>query len=133
MDSFEILLRLTVALAIGLLIGVERAWHQRADQDSRAAGIRTFALSGLIGGVTGVIGLTLGPVFAGLAFLGYAAVLLAFQWREAVETDSVGATTAIAGLAVFLLGTFRDAEQFGEHDFTTQRYYDRVVAARMTW
>ena len=105
MDSFEILLRLSVALAIGLLIGVERAWHQRADQDSRAAGIRTFALSGLIGGVTGVIGLTLGPVFAGLAFLGYAAVLLAFQWREAVETDSVGATTAIAGLAVFLLGT----------------------------
>ena len=39
----------------------------------------------------------------------------------------------IPDIAVFLLGTFRDAEQFGEHDFTTQRYYDRVVAARMTW
>ncbi len=105
MDNSEILLRLTVALAIGLLVGVERAWHQREDQDRRAAGIRTFALSGLIGGVSGIIGLTLGAVYSGLVFLGFAAVLLTFEWREAVKTESVGATTAIAGLAVFLLGT----------------------------
>ena len=39
----------------------------------------------------------------------------------------------VQNIAVFLLGTFRDAEVFGENDFTKQRYYDRVVAARMTW
>lgn len=104
MENSDLFLRLAVALAIGLLVGVERAWHQRDDQDRRAAGIRTFALSGLIGGVTGIVGAHLGAVFAGFALLAYAAILLAFEWREAVETRSLGATTAVAGLAVFLLG-----------------------------
>lgn len=104
MGNSDLFLRLAISLAIGLLIGVERAWHQREDQDRRAAGIRTFALSGLIGGVTGILGQSLGGLFVGLVFMGYAAVLLTFEWREAVETQSVGATTAIAGLAVFLLG-----------------------------
>lgn len=104
MGNSDIFLRLAISLAIGLLIGVERAWHQRDDQDRRAAGIRTFALTGLIGGISGILGQSLGGFFAGLVFTGYAAVLLAFEWREAVETQSVGATTAIAGLAVFLLG-----------------------------
>ena len=104
MSNSDLFLRLAIALAIGLLVGTERAWQQRDDQDSRAAGLRTFALSGLIGGVAGIIGQSIGAVFTGLAFLGYVAVLLAFQWREAVETRSVGATTAVAGLAVFLLG-----------------------------
>ena len=39
----------------------------------------------------------------------------------------------IQGIAVFLLGTMIDAEQFGERVFTTHRYYDRAVASRMTW
>ena len=104
MDNADLFLRLAVALAIGLLVGVERAWHQRDEQDSRAAGIRTFALSGMIGGVAGIVGQQLGAVLAGFALLAYAAVLLAFEWREAVATRSMGATTAVAGLAVFLLG-----------------------------
>ena len=105
MGNSDLFLRLAIALAIGLLVGLERAWHQREDQDRRAAGIRTFALTGLIGGLAGILGQTLGAVFSGLAFLGFTAVLLAFEWREAAETRSLGATTAIAGLAVFLLGT----------------------------
>lgn len=104
MANSDLFLRLALALAIGLLVGVERAWHQRDDQDRRAAGIRTFALSGLIGGVAGILGQQLGAAFAGLALVSYAAILLAFEWREAVEMRSMGATTAVAGLAVFLLG-----------------------------
>ena len=104
MDNADLFLRLAVSLAIGLLIGVERAWHQREDQNRRAAGIRTFALVGLIGGISGILGQVLGPIVTALAFVGFAGVFFAFQWREAEETQSVGATTSIAGLTVFLLG-----------------------------
>ena len=45
MDSLDLLLRLGVALAIGLLTGIERSWNIR-DKDSllHASGIRSFAL-----------------------------------------------------------------------------------------
>src|SRR5262249_61643071 len=56
MDLQELLSRLAVALGIGLLIGLERGWRRRgATPGSRAAGIRTFALSGLLGGVIGAL------------------------------------------------------------------------------
>ena len=54
MGESELLSRLAVALALGLLVGLERGWHSRAeDERQRAAGFRTFALSGLLGGVSG--------------------------------------------------------------------------------
>lgn len=109
MSTDPLLLRLAVSLAIGLLIGVERAWHQREDQDRRAAGIRTFALAGLIGGLVGALAPSLGAGFAGLAFLAFTLVFAGFEAWEAVATGSFGATTAVAGLAVFLLGALATA------------------------
>lgn len=109
MSTDPLLLRLAVSLAIGLLIGLERAWHQREDQDSRAAGIRTFGLAGLIGGLTGALTPSLGTGFAGLAFLGFALVFAGFEAWEAIATRSFGATSAVAGLAVFLLGALATA------------------------
>ena len=48
----ETLLNLGLALALGLLVGVERGWQEReAAERSRLAGIRTFGLIGLLGGV----------------------------------------------------------------------------------
>ncbi len=50
----ELLLRLGLALAIGLLVDIERHWREReAAPDSRTAGIRNFGLSGLLGGSPG--------------------------------------------------------------------------------
>ena len=104
MTNDSLILRLAVSLAIGLLIGLERAWHQRDDQDKRAAGIRTFALAGLTGGLTAVLGQTLGGGFASAGFLAFTLIFAGFEAREAILTNSFGATTAIAGLVVFLLG-----------------------------
>ena len=55
--EFEALLpRVALALGIGLLIGLERGWRTReAESGSRTAGVRTFAISGLLGGITGAI------------------------------------------------------------------------------
>ena len=45
-------LDLASALAIGLLIGAERGWSAREILDTRlSAGIRTFGLVGLLGGL----------------------------------------------------------------------------------
>jgi hypothetical protein len=48
MDFEELLSRVALAFGIGLLIGLERGWHTRdAAPGKRAAGVRTFAVSGL--------------------------------------------------------------------------------------
>ena len=56
MDTRDLFERLGLALAIGLLIGLERGWRERDFGDGeRAAGIRTFALIGLLGGLGGAM------------------------------------------------------------------------------
>ncbi|HKR15864.1 MAG TPA: MgtC/SapB family protein [Rhizorhapis sp.] len=102
-----LLSRLAVALAIGLLVGLERGWHTRDQEEGkRAAGLRTFALSGLLGGVAGAMALATNPVVLGLCFIGYAGVFAAFQWLEAKENKDLGATTVVAGLLTFALGAY---------------------------
>ena len=47
---------LGAALAIGLLIGLQRGWQERdLPEGGRVAGLRTFALTGLLGGVLGAL------------------------------------------------------------------------------
>ena len=46
--------RFALALGIGLLFGLERGWRMRREPPGgRTAGIRTFAISGILGGVVG--------------------------------------------------------------------------------
>ncbi|HEV2574232.1 MAG TPA: DUF4010 domain-containing protein [Beijerinckiaceae bacterium] len=106
MDSTEILSRLAVSLAIGLLIGLERGWRSREEQDhQRAAGLRTFALSGLLGGVTGVLSQQVGPALVGFVFVAYALAFTAFHWLEAKAEHNMSVTAVVAGMITFLLGT----------------------------
>ncbi|MDF5946674.1 MgtC/SapB family protein [Pseudomonas aeruginosa] len=50
------LVGLGLALASGLLIGLERGWQQRERPEGhRVAGVRTFALIGLLGGLGGLL------------------------------------------------------------------------------
>lgn len=73
---------LAAALAVGILIGLERGWREREGADgSRVAGLRTFALFGLLGGVLGVLSEALGPwpLVARLAGL---SILATVSYRE---------------------------------------------------
>ncbi|MES2600783.1 MAG: MgtC/SapB family protein [Pseudomonadota bacterium] len=106
MDQSQILSRLATSLAIGLLVGLERGWRTRGEQDhQRAAGFRTFALSGLLGGVTGAVALQTNGLVIGFVFLGYAAAFAAFHWLEAKAERNVSVTSVVAGMLTFLLGT----------------------------
>lgn len=105
MEQTALFSRLGVALAIGLLVGLERGWSKRTEEDhQRAAGFRTFALSGLLGGVAGLVSLDAGGIFLGMSFLAYAAAFTLFHWLEATTDQDLSVTSVIAGLLTFLLG-----------------------------
>ena len=101
LQEFE---RLGLALAVGLLVGLERGWREReAAEGSRVAGIRTFALIGLGGGLAALLtGPTVGLAF-GLVFAGFAALMIAAYIAD-TKPGGVGATTTVAALVTFLLG-----------------------------
>lgn len=107
MDEYEILTRLGLALAIGLLIGVERGWREREEAEGeRAAGLRTFALIGLFGGLWGLLSKELGPQALGLVFFAFAAAATLFRWREIEHEGTFGMTTLIAAFLAFSLGVY---------------------------
>jgi uncharacterized membrane protein (DUF4010 family) len=105
MDELDIFKRLGLALAIGLLFGMERGWHTRAESGGiRVAGIRTFALMGLFGGLSGWLARMLGPVVLGFIFVGYAVLITVSYWNSSRQSKDLGITTEIASLLVFALG-----------------------------
>ena len=119
MDIQELISRLAVALGIGLLIGLERGWRRRqASPGSRAAGVRTFAISGLLGGVIAALAQPLsshasggaasvvGGIVLGFGFAAYAAVIALFSRDENRAVGAFSATTAIAGMLTFALGAY---------------------------
>jgi len=104
MNEFEILQRAGLAVAIGLLIGIERGWQARQARDgSRVAGIRTFTL---IGGLGGICGLLPGAATLGLCLAGFAIPFGVFEWRRARAANNFSATGFIAGLMTFALGAY---------------------------
>ncbi|MEE6139862.1 DUF4010 domain-containing protein [Mycobacterium sp. 050128] len=84
-----------VALAIGLLLGLER---ERSHSRRLPAGSRSFALLSLVGAI--VASFNEWAVLAGLVVVG---ALLALAYFRTSERDP-GTTTAIAALATYLLG-----------------------------
>ncbi|MEP7242100.1 MAG: DUF4010 domain-containing protein [Gammaproteobacteria bacterium] len=114
MDLEGLLSRVALAFGIGLLIGLERGWRTReALPGSRAAGLRTFAISGLLGGLVGALaqgangtlGIS-GSILLGLAFLAFAVVITMFSRDENRASGTSSATTAIAALLTFILGAY---------------------------
>ena len=106
----HLLERLGVALAIGLLIGMERGWERRdRPEGSRTAGFRTFGLIGLLGGITAMIGGDSRVLLLSAVALALGAALVAGYWRETAREPDISLTTAIAGLITFGLGAIAGA------------------------
>jgi hypothetical protein len=93
------LISLSVALGVGLLIGVERE-RRKGDGPARAAaGVRTFAITALIGALAMLTG---SIVVVGIAGAGLVA-LVAVSYLHSGTRDP-GLTTEVALLATFLVG-----------------------------
>ncbi|HMS58276.1 MAG TPA: DUF4010 domain-containing protein [Tepidiformaceae bacterium] len=92
--------RLGVALGIGMLLGVERERRKVRAGGKAIAGIRTFALVSLAGGVAMVLGSE--PLLAVVGgFVGLAAITGYFRTGS---TDDPGLTTEAALVIAYLLG-----------------------------
>ncbi|MDI2030264.1 DUF4010 domain-containing protein [Saccharopolyspora sp. TS4A08] len=101
METTTALVHFATALAIGLLLGLERE-HSTAGQPVRPAGSRTFSLLSLVGAIAAA----LSPAML-IVTVGTAGVLVVAWYvlgaRASPEAD-LGATTEVAAVAAVLLG-----------------------------
>ncbi len=100
------IMRLALALAIGLLVGLERGWRERSEPaGSRTAGIRTFGAIGLLGGVAAALSAALASSAVLVAvFVVFGFVFGWFKFDEARNDRDFSVTGVIAAMLVFGLG-----------------------------
>lgn len=111
--EFKILWTLLTALGVGLLIGIERGWKGRVKEEGdRVAGLRTFSLTGLLGGIIGILSVPVGEWLLAAAFLSFALVVAVAHFVGSKESEDVGFTTSVALLITFSLGIW---SSFGNH------------------
>jgi uncharacterized membrane protein (DUF4010 family) len=98
-------LGLVVALAIGLIIGIERERRKGRGPEREPAGIRTFALASLLGAVAASIGNTAALVVGGT----FVAALAVSGYLRSKSPDP-GITTEVALMVTFFLGVLAMSE-----------------------
>ena len=105
-SELQLATRLCIAALIGLATGLEREWSGHATgPDARFAGLRTFFLLGLLGGIAGILTGNGQPAIAAAIGLGATALCVAGYAlavrRPGASTDG---TTEAAALSVIALG-----------------------------
>ena len=101
--TFEAVVPLLVATLGGVAVGVERQWSGHADgEKARFAGLRTFTLLGLLGGMSGHLWTSDGQWLAAL-LVGGSAALVVVAYAAASRRD-VDGTTEVAALVVLASG-----------------------------
>jgi uncharacterized membrane protein (DUF4010 family) len=104
-ENAQLFERLAVALAIGLLIGLERGWEYRQlPEGGRVAGIRTFGLLGVFGAIAVQLGGPYHELFLSASILAIAILMGVGYWRETTRGEDVSITTSIAALLTFGFG-----------------------------
>lgn len=102
LDNFK---ALGIALAIGLLIGLERGWSSREQADGmRVAGLRTYGLLSLLGGIWAMLAQQGGAVLMGFAFLALTLMVLMAYRGSLKKFGNFSITGSIASLITFSLG-----------------------------
>lgn len=101
--DYELLYGFFVALAIGILVGVERERDQGRKEDFRVAGVRTFTLISLLGATSGLI-FQYNIALSVAVFAGVVVLVAVGYYLSSVKGQSLGQTTEIAELLVFALG-----------------------------
>jgi uncharacterized membrane protein (DUF4010 family) len=106
LPASESLVRLGVAALTGLAVGIEREWSGHASgPGARFAGVRTFLLLGLVGGVSGWLAAQGTIALAAVLIAGAVALVTAayvvVARRPPGDTDG---TTEVAAIAVLALG-----------------------------
>ena len=105
MSELENFKLLGIALAIGLLIGLERGWRSRElSEGMRVAGLRTHGMISLLGGLSGILAQQVDAFLMGFVFLGLTSVLLLAYSKSLDKFQDFSITGVIASLIAFTLG-----------------------------
>ena len=103
-DALDIATRLGVAALGGLAVGIEREWSARArTRPAHFAGVRTFLLLGLLGGLGTTLSDLAGPA-VGLVVLAAAGVLVVGAYVVTAHGGDVDGTTEVSALVVLAAG-----------------------------
>ncbi|MGZ8943730.1 MAG: MgtC/SapB family protein, partial [Methylobacter sp.] len=102
LESFKLL---SIALAIGLLIGLERGWRTRElEEGMRVAGLRTYGMISLLGALSGILAQQINAYFMEFAFLGLASILLVAYSKGLDRFKDFSITGTVASMITFTLG-----------------------------
>lgn len=96
---------LAIALLLGAIVGTQRGWVMRnSAEGSRIAGIRTFSLVGLLGGLIGVSAQIYSPFLLGFGLIALVILAcIAFIIQQKKSKD-ISITGVVSLLITFLLG-----------------------------
>ncbi|EPF7976679.1 MgtC/SapB family protein [Vibrio harveyi] len=97
---------LFVALLLGAIVGTQRGWVMRNSvEGSRVAGIRTFSLVGLLGGLVGILANLYTPLLLGFALIALvilACIAFVIQQRK---SEDISITGVVSLIITFVLGS----------------------------
>ncbi|MFQ6107577.1 MAG: MgtC/SapB family protein [Thermoplasmata archaeon] len=93
-----ILVKLTISIALGGLVGLEREYARR-EEVREFAGVRTFILIAMMGTISAMFGIG----FFVTAFVAFS-VLVALSYYTLSKRGSIGGTTEVATLITFIVG-----------------------------
>lgn len=107
MEQIQILENLLAALAVGLLIGIERGWSERDEGEGlRVAGLRTFSLIGILGGLWAVMSEEIGSWMLFAAFFVVSILIIVGHILESKKSGDLGTTTAFSMMLTFSLAAW---------------------------
>lgn len=99
-----LLQNLSIALLVGLVIGLEREIAQENRQNVKFAGLRTFGVVGLMGGIAAYMAVQGYVIVLAAALVAITALMVVAYYRASDISKHLGFTTEMALLVTFLLG-----------------------------
>src|SRR5687767_15631145 len=112
----EVVFSLGVALAVGLLVGLERqmAIARKEGKEILLGGVRTFPLIAMMGAVSTLLARSMGAWVAGASLVGFVTVVALYRIAQRQEDREGGLTTEVAAIVTWLLGALAVSEAIAE-------------------
>ncbi|MDK9781480.1 MgtC/SapB family protein [Vibrio sp. B172a] len=97
---------LFVALLLGAIVGTQRGWVMRNSvEGSRVAGIRTFSLVGLLGGLVGILAHLYTPLLLGFALIALVILACIAFVIQQKKSEDISITGVVSLVITFVLGS----------------------------
>lgn len=109
--DLSILQQFGTAIALSVLLGLEREQHKKVHKNASFAGVRTFSLIGLLGALAFYLMNTSVLLFALIAGTTFAFIIASYV-VTALKLGRIGVTTEIAAVITFLIGGLCVSEKY---------------------